>query len=133
MTNRLERLLLWSEDNRLSSDGKAIGQSIRTSPFRTDGEPVVFPFLVAEAKSEKGRDGFSDIEVQTAFTIYTLLELQQDLRDAAGEGSESELSPLVWYLSYKGEQWRVSAAFVKHESGVRTYVRIVALTSVVHG
>jgi len=127
MTERLERLVLWSEDKRPYSNGNSIGQSIRTSPFRSDGEPVIFPFLVIEAKWEKGRDGFSDIEVQTAFTIRTLLKLQQELRDATDEEIESELSPLVWYLSYKGEQWRVSAAFVKDESGVQSYVRIIAL------
>jgi hypothetical protein len=126
MTKRLERLLLWSEDKRPSSDGKTIGESIRTSPFRADGEPVIFPFLVVEAKSEKGRDSFSDIEVQTAFTIRTLLKIQQDLRDAAGEESESEPSPLVWFFSYKGDQWRVSAAFVENERGTQSYVRIIS-------
>lgn len=126
MTKRLERLLLWSEDKRPTSGGKTIGESIRTSPFRADGEPVVFPFLIVEAKSEKGRDSFSDIEVQTAFAIRTLLKIQQDLHEAAGEESESEASPLVWFFSYKGDQWRVSAAFVKIEKGAQSYVRIIA-------
>ncbi|KAF2809204.1 uncharacterized protein BDZ99DRAFT_533885, partial [Mytilinidion resinicola] len=126
ITKRLERLLLWSEDKRASSGGKTIGESIRSTPFRADGEPVLFPFLVIEAKSEKGREGFSDIEVQTAFAIRTLLELQQDLADAVGEDSSSETSPLVWFLSYRGEQWRVSAAFIKYDAGVKTY-RIVDL------
>jgi hypothetical protein len=80
VTKRLERLLLWSDDKRPSAGGKTIGESIKSSPFRSEGAPIIFPFLVIEAKSEKGRDGFSDIELQTAFTIRALLELQQDLR-----------------------------------------------------
>jgi hypothetical protein len=127
MTKRLERLILWSEDKRPSSGGRTIGECIRTSPLNADGgEPVIFPFLVIEAKSEKGRDSFSDIEVQTAFSIRTLLKLQQDLRDAAGYDNESEASPLVWFFSYKGEQWRVSAAFVRNGRRIRSYVRNIS-------
>jgi len=48
-----------------------------------------------------------------------------ELRDAVGEEDESESSPLVWFLFYKGEQWRVAAAFITHEIGGRTYVRII--------
>jgi hypothetical protein len=85
MIKRLERLLLWTEDKRPASGGKTIGESIRRSPFRHDGEPIVFfPFLALEAKSEKGRDGFSDVETQTAFTIHALLSLLEDLRKAVG-------------------------------------------------
>lgn len=125
MTKKLDQLLQYSEDKRPSSGGKPIGESVKTSPFRADGASVIFPFLAVEAKSEKGRDGFSDIEAQTAFTIRTLLRLQQDLCDIADQDSEFEASPLVWFLSYKGEQWRVSAGFVKQEGAVQTYVRMM--------
>jgi len=124
-TKRLERLLLYTEDKRPSSGGKFIGESIRTSPFRPDGEPVVFPFLVLEAKSEKGRNGFSDIEFQTAFSIRALLKLQEDLRKAAGDESEWETGPLVWFLANKGEQWRVAAAYIEIESGIQNYVSTI--------
>jgi hypothetical protein len=106
----------------VSSAGKSIGECIRFTPFRPDGEPIVFPFLALEAKSEKGRDGFSDVEMQTAFTIRALLKLQGDLRNATGEDSEWESGPLVWFLSYKGEQWRVAAAYIEYENGVEHYV-----------
>jgi hypothetical protein len=122
VTKRLERLLLWSDDKRPSAGGKTIGESIKSSPFRSEGAPIIFPFLVIEAKSEKGRDGFSDIELQTAFTLRTLLELRQDLRNAVSEASKSELQPLVWFMSYKGEQWLISAAFIEHINGIDSYV-----------
>jgi hypothetical protein len=124
MTKRLERLLQWTEDKRVAAGGKMIGESIQSSPFRPDGEPIVFPFLALEAKSEKGRDGFSDIETQTAFTIRSLLTLQEDLRRAAGEDSEWESGPLVWFLANKGEQWRVAAAYIEHKNGVRYHVSV---------
>ncbi len=122
MTKRLERLLSWTEDKRPASGGRSIGESINSSPFRPDGEPIVFPFLVLEAKSEKGRDGFSDVEMQTAFTIRVLLKLQEDLRNAAGEESEWETGPLVWFLANKGEHWRVAAAYIEYNKGVQNFV-----------
>ncbi|CZR61916.1 uncharacterized protein PAC_11813 [Phialocephala subalpina] len=118
-TKRLDRLLRWTEDRRVSSGGKMIGDSLRSTPFRPDGEPIVFPFLVLEAKSEKGRDNFSDIETQTAFAVHSLLTLQEDLRTAAGDDSEWESGSLVWFLAYKGEQWRVSAAYIDYLLGIR--------------
>lgn len=121
-TKRLERLLSWTEDKRVEAAGKMIGESIQSTPFRPDGEPIVFPFLALEAKSEKGRDAFSDIETQTAFTIRSLLTLQEDLRRAAGEDSEWESGPLVWFLANKGEQWRVAAAYIDYKAGIRNHV-----------
>ncbi|KAL2127828.1 hypothetical protein VTI74DRAFT_10108 [Chaetomium olivicolor] len=109
-TKRLERLLLSTEDKRPSAQGKPIGENLKTSPFRPDGEPIVFGFLVIEAKSEKGADAFTDIDVQTAFAIRELLSIQNGLRLAAEEGVNWDAGPLVWFLSYKGEHWRVSAA-----------------------
>jgi len=122
MTKRLERLLEQTEDKRPASGGKMIGESVRSTPFRPDGEPIVFPFLALEAKSEKGKDGFNDIETQTAFTIHSLLTIQEDLKTAAGDDSEWEHGPLVWFLSNKGEHWRIAAAYIEHTQGVRHHV-----------
>jgi hypothetical protein len=119
-TKRLERLLLWTEDKRPSAEGRPIGDNLKSSPFRPDGEPIVFPFLVIEAKSEKGADAFTDIEVQTAFAIRELLSIQDDLRQAAE--ADWDGGPLVWFLSYKGEQWRVSAACIGAKSKNPCYV-----------
>jgi len=88
MTKRLERLLEQTEDKRPASGRKMIGESIRSTSFRPDGQPIVFPFLVLEAKSEKRKDDFNDIEIQTAFTIHSLLTIQEDLKTAARDNSE---------------------------------------------
>lgn len=77
----------------------------------------MFLFLVLEAKSEKSKDTFTDVEMQTAFSIRTLLKMQWDLKQAAGEGSEWESGPLVWFFANKGEMWRVAAAYI-HDDGL---------------
>ncbi|RDL40397.1 uncharacterized protein BP5553_00376 [Venustampulla echinocandica] len=118
-TSRLKRLLCETKDKRAV-------ESIRSTPFRPGGESIVFPFLVLEAKSEKSRDGFGDIEAQTAFTIRQLLKLQEDLRRATRKDSKWESGPLVWFLANKGALWRVAAAHIEHKNGVQ-YYRIVDL------
>ena len=107
---RLNRLLE-SPDKRT---GGNIEDMLKCTPFRADGKPLVFPFLILEAKSEKGASSFTDIEVQSAFAIRELLILQDELRQAAGDGMDWDGGPLVWFISYKGEQWRVHAATTEH-------------------
>jgi len=74
-----------------------------------------FPFLVLEAKSEKGAESLSRAADQTAFAIRELLLIQEDFRVAAGENAEWDSGPLVWFLSFKGEEWKVCIA---HQSSV---------------
>jgi hypothetical protein len=81
-------------------------KDIRHSPF-ADGK-VFYPFLVIEAKSEKGSPGFKSIESQTAFPIRTLLQLQENLAKSTG----IKLDPLVWFFANQGDEWRVYAAVV---------------------
>ncbi|KAF4422197.1 hypothetical protein F53441_14301 [Fusarium austroafricanum] len=94
--------------------------NIRSNPFKPDGEPIVFPFLVIEAKSEKSGHSFTDTQVQTAFAIRELLIIQQQLAKAAEEDEHWDAGPFVWFLSYRGEHWRVSAAYTQHQ-GQKTF------------
>lgn len=130
LTKRLERILC-SADKRPSAPGQSIGDSIRSHPFRDDAEPVHFPFLLLEAKSEKGSDSLSDAADQTAFSIRELLVLQENLRVAAGEGPDWDAGPLVWFLSYKGEEWKVCIAYIDTENDCKHYVSICGLTGFV--
>ncbi|PKS08714.1 hypothetical protein jhhlp_004767 [Lomentospora prolificans] len=125
-TKRFERILYREDKRKSSSKGKYIGDNTRTTPFCPDGEPVLFPFLVIEAKSEKGGAPFSSIEAQTAFAIRELLLVQDELRQAAEDDMDWDAAPLAWFLSYRGEQWRVSAAFIKWVNKQRIY-RVVRL------
>ncbi|RYP00327.1 hypothetical protein DL766_007162 [Monosporascus sp. MC13-8B] len=114
-TKRLQRIL-GMEDRRFGAGGKLLEKTLRTTPFRADGEPILFPFLILEAKSEKGADSFTNIEVQTAFAIRELLMLQDELRLAAQQGDDWEGGPLVWFLSNKGEHWRVCIGYIDTKS-----------------
>ncbi|GFG09692.1 hypothetical protein IFM5058_04552 [Aspergillus udagawae] len=81
-------------------------QSLRHSPF-TDGL-VSYPFVLIEAKSEKGSPGFESVERQSAFPLRTLLKLQQDLQQV----NQVSISPLVWFMANQGDEWRVYACLV---------------------
>src|SRR6266498_4986773 len=48
------------------------------------GEPILFPFLVLEAKGEKSPQNFEHMEIQTAFPIKNALQLQYDLLKTKG-------------------------------------------------
>lgn len=49
--------------------GGLIGDKIRSSLFKSHRDPIIFPFLVIEAKSEKSSDAFTDGQAQTDFAI----------------------------------------------------------------
>ncbi|KAK0612267.1 hypothetical protein B0T14DRAFT_531878 [Immersiella caudata] len=81
-------------------------------PMNSTGDEQLFPFLVLEAKRGSS-DEWHAINMQTAFCIRTFLETQQQLYSAASERSEWKERPLVWYLSNKGENWRLCAAYTE--------------------
>jgi hypothetical protein len=97
-----------------------IRQWIRTSPFKDMAQPLLFPFLILEAKSEKSSDGFEQIQCQTAFPIKLLLQLQDGLQRKAIQVSSP--GPLLWFLSCRGDTWRVHGCYIRDEE-VRSYVR----------
>lgn len=107
-----------------SQPSRTLGSVLRISPFKNVGEPLLFPFLILEAKSEKGSDDWDSIEKQTAFPIRTLLKLQQDLYDYTNEKSHWRDGPLVWFLSNKGEDWRVYGCFTDITNEILEYVRL---------
>lgn len=123
--SRTIKSLLRKPDQRHAVPSKTVRQAVRTTPFRKDGQPIVFPFLVMEAKSEKSARSFSDIDMQTAFAIRELVLLQEGLESAAsGVGHPGwDAAPLVWYFSYRGEQWRLHAAFPSPHGGAGAVVR----------
>jgi hypothetical protein len=125
-TNNFERLLKALSNRAESHFTEAQDEKdLKTSPFRQDGDPLLFPFLVLEAKSEKGQDSFGSIEMQTAFSIRTLLKIQADLYSAVGKQPTRLGAPLVWFFASKGEEWRVSAGYTATREQTSHYVRTV--------
>ncbi|KAL3464330.1 hypothetical protein BJX64DRAFT_95106 [Aspergillus heterothallicus] len=78
-----------------------------------------FPFLVLEAKSEKGTVGFESIERQTAFPIRAMLGIQKSLETGV---DLPQILPLVWFLANRGDEWRVYGCVPD-----RTRVRVIDL------
>ncbi|KAL4970918.1 uncharacterized protein BDV14DRAFT_162284 [Aspergillus stella-maris] len=91
--------------------GDTISDILKTSPFKSEADPLLFPFLLLEAKSETSSSGFDAIQVQSAFPIYALLKLQEELRCCVDwQSGEERFEPLVWFLASRGDQWRVYAS-----------------------
>lgn len=98
--------------------GEFLGERLQQQPHPTvQGEALLFPFLVVEAKAGNAADDWSSICLQTAFPIYTYLNVQQSLRAATSQGSASTASPLVWFFMSRGEDWRLSLAYTKARTG----------------
>ncbi|QKX59465.1 uncharacterized protein TRUGW13939_06599 [Talaromyces rugulosus] len=89
-----------------NTPGDTIADILKTTPFKTQADPLLFPFLVLEAKSEGSASGFDAILVQSSFPIRALLKMQDNLRSNVS-GVEGAFSPLVWFLASRGDAWRV--------------------------
>jgi hypothetical protein len=115
-TRNFEDLLSRSIPSTTAGTAPAtVGNLVRSSPFKSESDPLLFPFLVLEAKSESSSNGFDDIQTQTAFPIWALLKLQEDLQLHL-VGAESHSNPLVWFLASRGDAWRVYGCHVIREA-----------------
>ncbi|OOQ87554.1 hypothetical protein PEBR_15558 [Penicillium brasilianum] len=124
------KLLLDSDDRRGATitPSLSLRETIEVSPFQPEGKPLLYPFLVIEAKSSKGADK-GEVNMQTAFVIRRLLNVQLALKLATGEETQWESGPLVWFLAWRGEIWEISAAYVIKSENISTRYAIVDLWS----
>ncbi|GFF56211.1 hypothetical protein IFM58399_10261 [Aspergillus lentulus] len=124
------KLLLDSDDKRgaTTTSSLSLRETIEVSPFQPEGKPLLYPFLIIEAKSSKGADR-AEVNMQTAFVIRRLLNVQLDLKLATGEETQWESGPLVWFLAWRGEIWDLSAAFVIESENTSTRYPVVDLWS----
>lgn len=76
VTDTLSRLLYSTEDKRSIEGDGLICDNIGSSPFQTQRDPIIFPFILIEAESEKGSDAFTDSQAQTDFAFRELLSIQ---------------------------------------------------------
>jgi hypothetical protein len=84
------------------------------TPFEERKRPLMFPFLISEAKTERG-DSFDACERQTAFPIWKLLRLQDELQIRAQQSLSEQGGPLVWFFANRGEDWRLYGCYVDIE------------------
>jgi hypothetical protein len=123
-TKHFDRVLSKRYLHEHPEDGptRLISDVIPSSPFDTSVENLLFPFLIIEAKSEKGSVGFDNIQAQTAFPIRALLVLQDKLHQAANNDTIQIGRPLVWFIACQGDLWRLYAAYPDHHQGETKYV-----------
>ena len=105
-------------------EGQELREALECGPFNEPRDQVLFPFLVLEAKCERG-DCFDDVEIQTAFAIKKLLDIQFKVKKANGSKTQWQSGPLVWFLSNRGDEWRVAAAVVEERGSELHYVRMI--------
>ncbi|KAJ5088401.1 hypothetical protein N7456_012017 [Penicillium angulare] len=116
------RFILDSSDKRyIETSNIPLRESIKCSPLELrGGEPLLFPFLIVEAKSSKGRSR-AETHMQSAFCIQQVLKIQRDLVIAAGNEIQWETEPLIWYIATRGEQWDVYAGFIEDDQNTTQY------------
>ena len=116
-TQNIERLLSAPmPDLNGEKNDASLGDFLKPSPFKDESEPLVYPFLILEAKSEKSSSGYADIQTQTLFPILSLLKLQDELSTQVIERGNNYFAPLVWFLGYRGDGWRVYGCYEEEDS-----------------
>ncbi|KAL2808864.1 hypothetical protein BJX63DRAFT_16434 [Aspergillus granulosus] len=107
------KALLDATDKRVSLEngGKSLRDTLEASPFKNDRKPLLFPFLLIEAKSDAVGDS-AGVEMQSAFAIRRLLTIQDELRAATRAESKWLTGPLVWFFGWHGQDWYIKASFV---------------------
>jgi hypothetical protein len=99
-------------------------------PMNAKGDHQLFPFLVLEAKTGSS-DEWHAINMQTAFSIRTFLNSQQQLYSRARALSDWKSRPMVWFFSNKGENWRLCAAYTEDAPAERDRVGNTVYVSLV--
>lgn len=94
--------------------GPEVRDLVRTTPFKEQSEPLLFPFLLLEAKSESSSAGFDSIQAQSALPLMKLLKLQEELKELVLNNEECH--SLVWFLANRGDYWKVYAGHGKRGS-----------------
>ncbi|KAF3940404.1 hypothetical protein ABW19_dt0203441 [Dactylella cylindrospora] len=105
-TRNLEDLLYQPLGN-----GTFLNDTLPQPHYCDSGEPMLFPFLVVEAKAGNAPDDWPSIQLQTAFPIYTYLKTQQTLKAATSQKSRWHSGPLVWFFMSRGDDWRLCLAY----------------------
>ncbi|KAI9668201.1 MAG: hypothetical protein M1821_001021 [Bathelium mastoideum] len=120
----LERLLRnpYPHGDRGQHRRELVREVVKTSINpENGGSPLLFPFLVLEAKAGKGAHGFEHIEAQSALPIMEALRLQYDLMKTRGNTVEVPGGPLVWSIATRGDDWRIYAGYVIENEGLPHY------------
>jgi hypothetical protein len=113
-TRHFENLLYGRARIRADNGEEALVRDLLgEQPIAGEGDPMLFPFLVVEAKSGKSADDWHSVKLQSAFAVKTFLETQYNLQKSTGSLSKWVEGPFAWLFMSKGEDWRVCGAFMQ--------------------
>ncbi|KAK5167487.1 uncharacterized protein LTR77_007186 [Saxophila tyrrhenica] len=114
-TKNIRHLLDQPPRGHPGTQARDIRGLVRCAPYKWQSSPLLYPFLVLEAKSDVAPTSFKDISTQTSFPIWSLLNLQRDLRlfhIKESEGPEA----LVWFLGYRGNDWKLYGCYITQQA-----------------
>lgn len=125
LSRRLDQLNLMAGRLRDELGAETLRQTVDSTVLNHKGNCLLFPFLIIEAKSGSGAN-FNACDEQTSLPILQMLKLQEDIQ-AKSQMRLEYGGPLLWYIAYKGEDWRLSACFtrVSQISGKSSYVSVL--------
>jgi hypothetical protein len=119
-SRRLENHNLMAGRLEKEPELETIWETIDSTILNHKGKALLFPFLIIEAKSRTGAS-FEDCNLQTALPILKMLKIQEDLQKKSQMTLEYG-GPLVWYIAYRGEDWRLSGCYISEKLGGTSYV-----------
>ncbi|KFY28868.1 hypothetical protein V493_02719 [Pseudogymnoascus sp. VKM F-4281 (FW-2241)] len=117
--NRLEKYNLMAGRLEKEAGLETIWETVKSTVLNHKGNSLFFPFLVIEAKSRIGKS-FDDCNIQTALPILKMLKIQEGLQRESQMALEYG-GPLVWYISYRSEDWRLSACYISEKPDGPSY------------
>lgn len=123
-SRRLEKYNLMAGRSENEAGLETIWETVESTVLNHKGNSLLFPFLIVEAKSRNGAS-FEDCDAQTALPVLKMLKIQEDLQRKSQMTLEYG-GPLVWYIAYRGEDWRLSGCYISEKPGGSLY-EIVAL------
>jgi len=98
-----------------------VTSKLQDQPVADNGEDILFPFMLAEAKKEDG-DEWESVYCQSVMPIYTMLSVQWRLRSANYEmGYDFDFDPVVWFFAYRGQHWELHFAYLDTSCEVYAY------------
>jgi hypothetical protein len=109
-SRRLERYDLMAGQSENEAGGVTLWETVESTVLNHKGNSLLFPFLIIEAKKRHGAP-FEYCNLQTAAPILKMLKMQEDLQKKSNMTLEYG-GPLVWYIAYRGEDWRLSGCYV---------------------
>ncbi|PMD63792.1 uncharacterized protein K444DRAFT_584149, partial [Hyaloscypha bicolor E] len=109
-SRRLEKYDLMAGQSGNEAGNITLWETVESTVLNHKGNSLLFPFLIIEAKSRHGAP-FDYCNLQTAAPILKMLKMQEDLQKKSNMTLEYG-GPLVWYISYRGEDWRLSGCYV---------------------